>query len=89
MADTRTGTSKNFHFDREKYLQILKAEGVQAALTALHRDTTGWEYEAFEGSKGYQPEMWQDLHQVRAFSRELWEIALQQSSVTGVPEHLK
>jgi hypothetical protein len=63
-------------FDKEKYMRILQSEGVSAALTALHHDTIGWEYEAFEGEKGYQPEMWKDIQQVRDFSRELWEIAL-------------
>lgn len=63
-------------FDRDKYIRILKSEGVNAALTALHRDTTEFEHTAFEGEKGYQPEMWSELHDVRDFSRELWEMAL-------------
>lgn len=66
--------------DKEKYLRILKSDGVSAALTALHKDTIGWEYEAFEGKKGYQPDMWADIEEVRNFSRELWEIALKNPS---------
>jgi hypothetical protein len=62
--------------DKQKYIRILQAQGVSAALTALHRDTTGWEYEAFEGEKGWQPEMWKDIEDVRTFSRELWEMGL-------------
>jgi hypothetical protein len=62
--------------DREKYLRVLRSEGVNAALTLLHLDTEKWELETFEGEKGYQPEMWNDLEQVRNFSRELWAIAL-------------
>jgi hypothetical protein len=67
----------SFSFDREKYLQILNTEGISAALTTLHKDTIGWEYQSFEGEKGYQPQMWEKLNEVREFSRQLWEIALQ------------
>jgi hypothetical protein len=66
-------------FDREKYLRILNSDGPNSALTALHADIENWEQETFEGEKGYQPEMWNDLTQARAFSRELWEAALKQS----------
>lgn len=67
--------------DKEKYLRIAKTEGVQVALTQLHRDTIGWENETFEGASGYQPEMFKDLMDVRAFSRELWEMDLKAESV--------
>jgi hypothetical protein len=63
--------------DRQKYLDLLKTQGVNAALTQLHLDVRDWEYEAFEGEQGWQPKMWQELEGVRGFSRELWEIALQ------------
>jgi hypothetical protein len=66
-------------FDREKYLRILKSEGADAALTALHADIESWEQETFEGEKGYQPDMWKGLFQAREFSRELWEMTLKQS----------
>jgi hypothetical protein len=66
--------------DREKYLQIARTQGAQTAITALHLDTERWEYDTFEGEKGYQPEMWKDLEQVRAFSRELWAVALKNLS---------
>jgi hypothetical protein len=62
--------------DREKYIRILRSEGVNAALTALHADTDFMELETFEGEKGFQPEMWNDLEKVRNFSRELWQVAL-------------
>jgi hypothetical protein len=65
-----------FQFDKEKYIRLLKSEGISVALTQLHKDTTHWETYAFEGPKGYQPDMWAELHKVRDFSRELWEIAL-------------
>jgi hypothetical protein len=65
--------------DREKYVQILNTQGVNAALTQLHLDVRDWEYEAFEGEKGWQPAMWEELEKVRGFSRELWEIALRKS----------
>jgi hypothetical protein len=65
-------------FDRDKYIRILRSEGLNAALTRLHLDTERLELETFEGEKGYQPDMWNDLDQVRGFSRELWQIALQE-----------
>jgi hypothetical protein len=64
--------------DREKYLRILRSEGVSKALTTLHLDTEGWEIDTFEGEDGYQPEMWKELLGVREFSRELWEISLRE-----------
>lgn len=70
------GNSKSmFKFDKEKYLQILRSAGANAALTALQKDTERWEFQSFEGEQGYQPEMNRGLSDVRAFSRELWEIA--------------
>ena len=69
-------TPTAFVFSKEKYIHIMEAEGISAALTQLHHDTIRWEHEAFEGREGYQPQMWGVLHQVRDFSRELWEISL-------------
>jgi hypothetical protein len=65
--------------DRKKYIDIMNRESVNAALTELHKDVRNWELEAFEGQKGWQPQMWDELAKVRSFSRELWEMALQQS----------
>lgn len=65
-----------FHFDKEKYLRISKAEGISSALTQLHHDIIQWEHASYEGEKGYQPEMWNSLQAVRKFSRELWEMCL-------------
>ena len=61
-----------FKFDREKYLTLYKTQGISVALNTLHTDTIEWEYESFEGEKGYQPKMWSALEEVRKFSRELW-----------------
>ena len=63
------------NFDKEKYIRILKTDGLSAAITALHLDQERFEFETFEGSKGYQPEMWKDMEKVREFSRELWNLA--------------
>ena len=68
--------------DREKYFQIVKTQGLSAAITALHRDTEHLEFESFEGPKGYQPEMFTELFGVREFSRELWNIALTDPNTT-------
>ena len=67
-------------FERQKYLQILETQGVNAALTALHRDTERLEYDSFEGEQGYQPQKFEDINSVRDFARELWERALTQKS---------
>ncbi len=67
---------KLIQIDREKYFAIAQAEGVSAALTQLHLDLEKMEFETFEGEKGYQPEMFRELDEVRMFSRELWQLAL-------------
>ncbi len=74
-----------FNFDKEKYLKIMKSQGVQAALTALHKDTNKWEIYSFEGEKGYQPKIWQELEKVREFSRSLWDM----SAVQGLGPYKK
>ena len=58
--------------DREKYFRILKEEGLNAALTALHHEMWDLEFECFEGPKGYQPKLNDALKKYRAFSLELW-----------------
>ena len=65
-----------FKLDKEKYYLIARTEGLDQALTRLHRDTERWEFDTFEGEKGYQPQSWEALREVRIFSRELWEIGL-------------
>jgi hypothetical protein len=60
-------------FNREKYLAILQAEGISSALTALHRDIERIEFESFEGEQGWRPELFDELKQIRAFSREIWD----------------
>ncbi|MGE0614969.1 MAG: hypothetical protein AB7P04_04960 [Bacteriovoracia bacterium] len=62
------------NLDREKYLKIMRAQGYSAAITQLHHDMESMEFEAFEGSKGYQPELYEDIKKFRDFSRELWEL---------------
>lgn len=74
-----------FSFDREKYLTLVRTQGVEAAITQLHRDTAQWEVEAFEGPEGWRPVMWSRLHQVRDFSRELWQMALDNPSIERHP----
>lgn len=62
--------------DREKYLQIARTEGVNAALTRLARDTERMEWDSFEGEGGWKPDQFEALREVREFSRELWQLAL-------------
>ncbi|MEN9723368.1 MAG: hypothetical protein RJB38_1354 [Pseudomonadota bacterium] len=70
--------SRNRHepFDRQKYLDILRAQGLATALTALHRDIEQLEYETFEGLEGWKPELFEKLKAIRDFSRELWDVQL-------------
>ena len=69
-----------FDLDRQKYLKIAETQGVREALTQLHRETERWEHEAFEGSQGWNPAQWERIKQVREFSRELWNLALNPAS---------
>lgn len=62
--------------ERAKYLDIVRGEGLSAALTALHRDAERLEFETFEGEGGFKPELYAYLEEVRAFSRELWRVSL-------------
>jgi hypothetical protein len=64
-------------FNKDKYIQMSKSMGISATLTRLHEDIREWERESFEGEAGYQPEMVQEIVEIRKFSRELWEMALQ------------
>lgn len=65
-----------FKLDKEKYLTLLRTQGVNAAITQLHRDTERWEYNTFEGEKGWSPDDWEALKEVRVFSRQLWDESL-------------
>ena len=63
-------------FNREKYLSILENHGLSEALSVLHRDIEQLEFHTFEGREGWKPEDFEHLKQIRAFSRELWNIQL-------------
>lgn len=69
--------------DRERYLQIYRDQGLSAAITALHHEMWEIEQECFEGRKGYQPELYEDLKKYRDFSRELWELELKEGKSQG------
>lgn len=64
-----------FELDKEKYLQILNGQGLREALTELHKDMWEYEFESFEGPKGYQPPQWERIKKYRDLSRELWDLA--------------
>lgn len=72
-----------FHLDKEKYIRLAQTQGVSTALTTLHRDKERWEFETFEGQEGYQPEMWKVLQDINAFSRELWDMELENGQPSG------
>ena len=64
--------------DRDKYITILRSEGLHTAITALHRDMERLENETFEGRDGYNPEMVTYLGELREFSRQLWKTSLEE-----------
>ena len=66
-----SGTPKSLN--KEKYLRILQTEGLNAAVTQLHQDMWALEFVCFEGVKGYQPQIFEDLKEYRKFSVELWD----------------
>lgn len=65
-----------FQFDREKYMKILKLEGTSAVVTALQHDMHEIEFECFEGSQGWQPDLYQEIKKYRDFSREVWDLRM-------------
>lgn len=60
-------------FNKEKYLKIYETEGESAAITALHHDMKEIEFNCFESAKGWQPDLYEQLKEYRAFSLELWD----------------
>ncbi len=62
--------------DRQKYLSLAKSEGVHTALTQLHQEMNEIEYESFEGSAGYQPELYDSLAAFRKLSAEIWDLRI-------------
>ena len=63
--------------NRDKYMQLLKSNGLSAALTALHRDAEVMEFDTFEGRDGYDQSKYDYLESVREFSRELWRTSVE------------
>ena len=66
----------DFDFDKQKYLDMTHAQGLQTAVNQLHHDL--WEVEkvCFDTPTGYEPEVWKTLNEMRIFSRELWDLKL-------------
>ena len=67
---------------KEKYLQLLqisgqisgKSQGLSTVLTQIHHDLHDLEFECFEGPAGYQPHLLPQLEELRALSREFWNL---------------
>lgn len=72
-----------FRFDKEKYLQMAKTNGLPYAITELHNELRELEHETFEGNAGYQPELWEKLKDIRNFSIELWNLHRAQVGAGG------
>lgn len=75
--------------DRQKYVNILKDEGLPSAITALHHDKEKMEQVTFEGNEGYQRRYWEHLEQYRQFSRELWALTYTDNPVEKADDLLK
>ena len=81
-------THQKQHVNREKYFNILKNDGLTAALTELHHEIKELEEECFEGEDGWDPQLWEDIKHFRAFSEELWQFRdLQQNAGSLDPNH--
>lgn len=63
-------------FTKEKYLELVKTDGLQNAVNQLHHDLWQLEQNCFDSPDGYQPELWKQLNELRLFSRELWDLKL-------------
>ena len=74
--------------DKDKYIQIARTEGPNAAITALHKDTNLIEIESSEGKAGWDPELFEQIKKIRDFSRELWDAAVLQSEAEIAAEAL-
>jgi hypothetical protein len=77
----------NWTLDRERYLALAKTQGVEVALTALHREIATLEVESFEGQEGWRPDLWQQLEAARVFQRELWSMELADPSLARKTEN--
>ena len=64
------------NFTKEKYLELVKTEGLQGAVNRLHQDLWTLEQECFDTPEGFQSDIWKQLNELRLFSRELWDMKL-------------
>jgi hypothetical protein len=70
-------------FDKQKYLDVAKSQGVHAAITLLHKDMERVEYQSFEGEMKDEGRLHRLHDQMRGFSRELWGLALDKGDRVG------
>jgi len=73
-------TDMSLVFERDKYLQIVKTQGLTTAVSTLHHDLWETEYRCFESQTGYDPVIWKQLNEMRQFSRELWDMKFKTNS---------
>jgi hypothetical protein len=66
----------SFKFNREKYLELVRAQGVSAVITQLQHDIRMLEDEAFEKEPGWQPDLWEEMKKYRDFSAEVWDLRM-------------
>jgi hypothetical protein len=65
-------------FNRQTYLDLAKAQGIERAVNQLHQDLWQVELVVFDTPEGFQAGMWDTLNEMRIFSRELWDLNLDQ-----------
>lgn len=63
---------------REKYLNMVKSQGVDSAISALHRELVSLEGHVFDG--GYSKERFARTQALRDLSRELYTLKLTEAS---------
>lgn len=62
--------------DRDHWFQVAEKSGLSAALTRLEATIQEYEKNAFEGEKGFDPELYEGIKALRTLSRDLWESRL-------------
>jgi len=63
---------------REKYLKIVKIEGLDKAISTLHNYLNTVETHVFDG--GFSQDRFEELQTLRELSRELWDLRLVETS---------
>jgi hypothetical protein len=80
MNDNQAHLQEILPFNKDRYFEMAKVQGLTEAVNRLHHDLWEVERECFDTPDGYQPDLWKTLNQMRLFSRELWDLKLNDST---------